>query len=162
MHEHLDSIPRRAGKWHSKHIYFPDQPDQPFVLIHRDILEAIKALWGDPALAEYLEYKPKRMFTDENKETRMYTEMWTGEWWWLVQVRLERHRIYITLTYNPGSTPAGNHNCVADCVDRQDTTYPILRRSTGISSLSHARQHPTRHSTQAIRASLHPHWLSSR
>lgn len=89
MHERLDEIPRRAGKWQSKHIYFPDKPEQPFILIHRDILEAIQALWGDPSLANHLVFKPKRMFAEANKDSksRVYTEMWTAEWWWIIQVR---------------------------------------------------------------------------
>ncbi|KIY60847.1 hypothetical protein CYLTODRAFT_324705, partial [Cylindrobasidium torrendii FP15055 ss-10] len=87
MHERLNEIPRRAGKWQSKHIYFPDKPNQPFILLHRDILEAIQALWGDPALADHLVYKPKKMFADEQKDpkSRAYTEMWTAEWWWIIQ-----------------------------------------------------------------------------
>lgn len=59
---------------------------------HRDILQAIQSLWGDPELAEHLVYKPRRMFhqpTEEGKAhgTRFYNEMWTGNWWWYVQVR---------------------------------------------------------------------------
>ncbi|THU92521.1 hypothetical protein K435DRAFT_671964, partial [Dendrothele bispora CBS 962.96] len=43
---------------------------------------------GDPAFADHLVYKPSRMFTNssKNKESRIYSEMWTGKWWWAVQV----------------------------------------------------------------------------
>ncbi|KIY60816.1 hypothetical protein CYLTODRAFT_363676, partial [Cylindrobasidium torrendii FP15055 ss-10] len=87
MHETLKEVPGRAGEWQSKHIYFPDKPDQPFILIHRDILDAIRALWGDPSLADHLVFKPKKIFADENRDpqSRAYTEMWTAEWWWIIQ-----------------------------------------------------------------------------
>lgn len=89
LHKTLDEIPLRAGEWMSKRIHFTDRPDeQPFILLHRDILDAIQALWGKPELADHIVYKPKQMFSDAEKENRLYTEMWTAEWWWLVQVSL--------------------------------------------------------------------------
>ncbi|KIY60835.1 hypothetical protein CYLTODRAFT_363653, partial [Cylindrobasidium torrendii FP15055 ss-10] len=39
VHRQLDEIPRRAGKWHVKHLTFPDREEEPFILRHRDILE---------------------------------------------------------------------------------------------------------------------------
>ncbi|KIY61165.1 hypothetical protein CYLTODRAFT_384796 [Cylindrobasidium torrendii FP15055 ss-10] len=86
LHQRLNGIPLRAGEWMSKQIYFTDKPDgEPFVLLHRDILDAIRALWGKPELADRIVFKPKQMFSDAEKENRIYTEMWTGEWWWIVQ-----------------------------------------------------------------------------
>ena len=66
LHETLDNVPRRAGTWHNKHITFPDRPDDLFTLRHRDLLEAIRSLWGDPKLAKYLVYKPRKLFTNQD------------------------------------------------------------------------------------------------
>ncbi|KIY65772.1 hypothetical protein CYLTODRAFT_52648 [Cylindrobasidium torrendii FP15055 ss-10] len=93
LHERVDAIPRRAGKWYDKHISFPDRPDEIFVLRHRDIIECIRSLWGDPELSEHIVYKPKKIFQqdpdgNDNKGSRLYNEMWTGEWWWFIQDRL--------------------------------------------------------------------------
>ncbi|KAL0063613.1 hypothetical protein AAF712_009470 [Marasmius tenuissimus] len=52
-------------------------------------LKAIKALWGDPSLAEHLVFKPSKMFSDSGKTRRNYLEMWTGKWWWAMQSRLQ-------------------------------------------------------------------------
>ncbi|KIY64660.1 hypothetical protein CYLTODRAFT_327225, partial [Cylindrobasidium torrendii FP15055 ss-10] len=81
LHRQLNSIPLRAGKWHVKHLTFPDREDEPFTLRHRDILEAVRALWGDTRLADRIVYKPSRIFTDRDKTNRIVNEMWTAEWW---------------------------------------------------------------------------------
>ncbi|KIY61666.1 hypothetical protein CYLTODRAFT_495138 [Cylindrobasidium torrendii FP15055 ss-10] len=85
VHRTLEDVPRRAGKWHIKHLTFPDREDDPFILRHRDILEAVKALWGDPKFAGRIVYRPSKVFTDRGKKHRIVNEMWTAEWWWQVQ-----------------------------------------------------------------------------
>lgn len=87
LHKRVDAIPPRAGKWHTKTLSFPDRPDDKFTFRHRDILEGIAALWGDPHFAEHLVYKPCKVFTDETKAERVFGEMWTGTLWWDIQVR---------------------------------------------------------------------------
>lgn len=91
MHKALAEVPLRAGEWKDTVIRFADRPDNPFVLRHRDTLEAVRALWGDPDLAQHIVYRPSKLFSDENKDTsdRVYSEMWTGDWWWKIQVSSE-------------------------------------------------------------------------
>ncbi|THU83763.1 hypothetical protein K435DRAFT_620854, partial [Dendrothele bispora CBS 962.96] len=85
----VDSIPERCGEWQTKRIRFQDRAgrgvDEAFTIYHRDPIKAIQALWGDPALADHLVYKPSRMFADGDQSCRIYSEMWTGKWWWAVQ-----------------------------------------------------------------------------
>lgn len=52
----------------------------------RDILECIKALYGDPELAQYMTFAPERHYTDENMDVRLYHDMHTAKWWWATQV----------------------------------------------------------------------------
>ncbi|KAL0563974.1 hypothetical protein V5O48_018083 [Marasmius crinis-equi] len=85
----VDAIPARGGSWHTKEFRFSDAPDETMSVRYRDPLEAIKALWGDPSLAEHLVYKPSKMFSDSAKTTLSYSEMWTGKWWWAMQNRLK-------------------------------------------------------------------------
>ena len=54
----------------------------------RDPLEAIRTLLGNPAHAQDIVYKPKKVFSDRTKEKRIYSEMWTGKWWHSIQVSL--------------------------------------------------------------------------
>ena len=58
----LDDIPERFGPWATKRLSFKDSPDKFFFVQHRDPIEAIRGLWGDPAFAEHLVYKPAKMF----------------------------------------------------------------------------------------------------
>ncbi|KAL0062888.1 hypothetical protein AAF712_010209 [Marasmius tenuissimus] len=69
--------------------------DETFAVRYRDPLEAIKALWGDPSLAEHLVYKLSKMFADPEKLRRAYSEMWTGKWWWAMQSQLKQREAMI-------------------------------------------------------------------
>ncbi|KAJ4479710.1 hypothetical protein C8J55DRAFT_455705 [Lentinula edodes] len=60
-------------------------------LWHRDILECIKELMGNPSFKEHQAYAPVRQFRemkDSIPYNRQYSEMWTGNWWWEVQDQL--------------------------------------------------------------------------
>jgi Plavaka transposase len=59
---------------------------ETFDLYSRDIIECIKALYGDPQHAEFLTFAPERHYNDADKTSRLYHEMHTGEWWWTTQV----------------------------------------------------------------------------
>ncbi|KAF5382238.1 hypothetical protein D9757_008922 [Collybiopsis confluens] len=76
----VDEIPDRCGPWYTKRLSFKDRPDEYFIIRHRNPLEAIKALWGDPSFAEKLVYKPAKLFrsSTQSEEERMFNEMWTG------------------------------------------------------------------------------------
>ena len=58
---------------------------------HHDIIQCIRALYGDPELAEFLVHAPEKRYTGPDKKVRIYSEMHTGRWWWTRQV---------TFTYN--------------------------------------------------------------
>lgn len=52
----------------------------------RDPLECIRELVGNPAFKECLQYAPEQLFEDMYGKKRMYSEMWTAEWWEDIQV----------------------------------------------------------------------------
>ncbi|KIK11594.1 hypothetical protein PISMIDRAFT_19393 [Pisolithus microcarpus 441] len=52
----------------------------------RDPIECVQDLMGNPAFRDAMSYVPQRAYTDANGENRIYDEMWTGNWWWDVQV----------------------------------------------------------------------------
>ena len=37
---------------------------------------------------EHLAYAPEMLFSDSDGQKRMYDEMWTGDWWWDIQVSM--------------------------------------------------------------------------
>ena len=55
----------------------------------RNPVECVKELLANPAFKKKCHYKPKRVFTNRPKTNRVYSEMWTGEWWWELQVSTE-------------------------------------------------------------------------
>ena len=52
----------------------------------RDIVECLRALWGDPEFDGDLILEPERLYADEDMTIRIYHEMNTGKWWWDTQV----------------------------------------------------------------------------
>ncbi|KAJ7501623.1 hypothetical protein B0H11DRAFT_1908057 [Mycena galericulata] len=67
-----------------------------FHLYSRDILECVRALWGDTDFAPYLFVAPEKHYIDNGKTIRMYHNMHTGKWWWATQDAVEKD--------NPGAT----------------------------------------------------------
>ncbi|KAJ7812442.1 hypothetical protein B0H14DRAFT_3752478 [Mycena olivaceomarginata] len=61
-----------------------------FHLYSRDILECVRALWGDTEFAPYLFVAPERHYIDKDKTVRMYHNMHTGKWWWSTQDAVEK------------------------------------------------------------------------
>ncbi|KAG0692585.1 hypothetical protein DFH29DRAFT_985732 [Suillus ampliporus] len=59
---------------------------EAFDVYFRDIIECVKALFGDPELASYLMFAPERHYSDEDKTQRLYHDMHTGQWWWHTQI----------------------------------------------------------------------------
>ena len=64
--------------------------DEVCELYFRNILQCIRALFGDPDFAPYLMFAPERHYTNEDRQERMYHDMHTGSWWWFTQVRERR------------------------------------------------------------------------
>ncbi|KAI0065024.1 hypothetical protein BV25DRAFT_1869164 [Artomyces pyxidatus] len=62
---------------------------ETFEFYHRDPLECIKALYGDPTFAPHLAFAPQRHYEDEDQTIRIYNEMHTGKWWWRTQSAVE-------------------------------------------------------------------------
>ena len=81
----VDTIPDRAP-WRTMSIAFPDRPEEKHLVRYRDIIEAIKALLGNPSYAKRIVWRPRRVFTDASKTKRVFSEMWTGLWWNELQV----------------------------------------------------------------------------
>ncbi|KAF7336396.1 hypothetical protein MVEN_02188200 [Mycena venus] len=61
-----------------------------FHLYSRDILECVRALFGDSDFAPYLFVVPGKHYVDKGKTVRMYHNMHTGKWWWATQEAVEK------------------------------------------------------------------------
>ncbi|KAJ7334948.1 hypothetical protein DFH08DRAFT_916210 [Mycena albidolilacea] len=89
LHQIIDQIPERAV-WATKTRSFPDCPDEKYTIRHRDPLEAIRSLLGNPAHAKDIVYVPKQIFSSNKKDNRVFNEMWTGQWWAAAQSKIPK------------------------------------------------------------------------
>ncbi|KAJ3512046.1 hypothetical protein NMY22_g15452 [Coprinellus aureogranulatus] len=91
LHQIVDAQPDKAGEWTTDQLNFPDDPTMTFTIRHRPILKAIESIFKNPDLASHLVYKPSKVYSDDSKENRIYSEMWTAKWWHVVQSQLPAH-----------------------------------------------------------------------
>ncbi|KAF8816261.1 hypothetical protein BYT27DRAFT_7221500 [Phlegmacium glaucopus] len=61
----------------------------------RDIIECLRALWGDPDFEGDLILEPERLYADQDMTIRIYHEMNTGKWWWDTQATTRNKNITI-------------------------------------------------------------------
>ncbi|KAH8984959.1 hypothetical protein EDB86DRAFT_3066087 [Lactarius hatsudake] len=55
----------------------------------REVIPCIRALFGDPRYSGQLVFAPERHYRDVGHTTQVFSEMYTGKWWWSVQQSLE-------------------------------------------------------------------------
>ena len=62
------------------------QSGEAVELFSRDIIECLRALWGDPEFSKDLIFEPERLYADEDMTIQNFHDMNTGNWWWDTQV----------------------------------------------------------------------------
>ncbi|KAJ8695792.1 hypothetical protein PTI98_005719 [Pleurotus ostreatus] len=90
IHKTLDDIPERSGRWKAKILRYPDRPNEKFIIRYRNPIEVIKSLWADPSLSNDLVFAPCKVYSNMSRKERVYSEMWTGNWWNTLQGKLAK------------------------------------------------------------------------
>jgi hypothetical protein len=49
-------------------------------------VDVVHEIMGNEGLWDSMNYIPIRIFADDTCKEQIYNEMWTGEWWWEIQV----------------------------------------------------------------------------
>ncbi|KAG8705734.1 hypothetical protein FRC08_001491 [Ceratobasidium sp. 394] len=62
--------------------------ERDHVLYKRAVVDVIRELIGNPAFKHIMRYGPERHWTNGVRQSRVYGEMWTGNWWWRQQTFL--------------------------------------------------------------------------
>ncbi|KAJ7805230.1 hypothetical protein B0H14DRAFT_3091624 [Mycena olivaceomarginata] len=83
----IDELPTARPKFERSEVVVNGEV---YHLYSRDILECVRALWGDTDFAPYLFVAPERHYIDKDKTIRMYHNMHTGKWWWSTQAAVEQ------------------------------------------------------------------------
>ena len=61
---------------------------EAFEVFYCDVIDCVKALFGDPEFAPLLLLAPERHYADADETVQVYFDMHTGKWWWATQVRV--------------------------------------------------------------------------
>lgn len=69
------------------------------ILYKRSVIDVIRDLVGNPAFKQFMRYVPERHWTTRAQQSRIYGEMWTGDWWWRRQVCYFWNRVIQILTF---------------------------------------------------------------
>ncbi|KAG8914615.1 hypothetical protein FRC02_004895 [Tulasnella sp. 418] len=62
-----------------------ENSDEEYDVYYRNPLDCIKGLYGNPAFADKMVFAPERHWTDSERKSRIYNEMYAGDWWWRKQ-----------------------------------------------------------------------------
>ena len=52
----------------------------------RDPIQSVQELIDNPVFRDHISYVPQKVFTTKSGTMRIYNEVWTGDWWWTMQV----------------------------------------------------------------------------
>lgn len=85
----VDSLERRPD-W-SEEVVNVTTPEgsESFVVHKRNLVDIVQHLLGLVRLREHMRYGPEQhtTVTIDGRRVRVYSKMWTGKWWWRMQVR---------------------------------------------------------------------------
>lgn len=68
------------------HLSFSNDPSMTFTIHHCDVLKAIESIFTNPELGPHLVYKPSKVYSNNSKSNRIFSEMWAAKWWHVLQV----------------------------------------------------------------------------
>ncbi|KAG9084408.1 hypothetical protein FRC06_004093 [Ceratobasidium sp. 370] len=89
FYESVDALPH-GPDWHRETLtVHGDEESEILDLWKRDTLEVVRQLLSDPRFRDHICYAPERHTNTEGQ--RVYSETWTGEWWWRIQNLLGEH-----------------------------------------------------------------------
>ncbi|KZO92696.1 hypothetical protein CALVIDRAFT_487172 [Calocera viscosa TUFC12733] len=104
-----NELPVKSLKWYRTELRLQDTQETA-VLWHRNVMEAIQLLYGDPRFSKDMKFAPEKQYIDELKEYRLLSEMWTGNWWWRLQTRLPAGATIIPLILGSDKTLLTQHS----------------------------------------------------
>ena len=130
MLKQVDMIPERCGQWYFKRLSFKDRPNEHFVIHHRNPIEVIKGLWGDPAFSKDLVHKPAKLFRGsvQTEAERIFLEMWTAGFWNAAQVFTSFSTSFMNPICHTGINSYRRDNCSSYHCLQQDSIDPIFRQ----------------------------------
>ncbi|KAF9533674.1 hypothetical protein CPB83DRAFT_890141 [Crepidotus variabilis] len=112
---------------------------ESFELFGRDIVECLRALWGNPEFLPYLVFEAKHHYVDEDQTIWLFHDTHTGRWWWDTQRRVERKIKKTGITIVPIILSSDKTQLT---VFRDKLAYPVYLTIGNL--LKHVRRKPSR------------------
>ncbi|KAG9079187.1 hypothetical protein FRC06_007892, partial [Ceratobasidium sp. 370] len=82
----VDKLPH-GPPWKAVTLNVPVGDEERVVVVYvRDIIGVLRELLGNPRFKRYMRYAPERHWTSKARRKRVFGEMWTGDWWWTMQM----------------------------------------------------------------------------
>lgn len=82
----IDKLPH-GPEWVAQDIEIGEGDNTRYVtMFKRDVVEVVRELMGNPRFKECMRYTPEQHWTSDTRTHRVYSELWTGNWWWRMQV----------------------------------------------------------------------------
>ena len=81
-------------------------------------MEIVEELIGNPKFCKVMKYAPERVYADKEGNVQVINEMWTGSWWWEIQVSMHRKvaKSSSKLTNTLESSSKRNYNHTSDYI----------------------------------------------
>ncbi|KIO19455.1 hypothetical protein M407DRAFT_11379 [Tulasnella calospora MUT 4182] len=104
----------------------------------RDPVECVRDLMGKVTLRNAMNYRPMKVYTGEDRKTRIFEEMWTGEWWWDIQDKLPKGATVAPIILASDKTQLSTFG-------GDKTAYPVYLTIGNIAK--HVRRQPSQRAT---------------
>ena len=81
----IASLPKQ-GEWTTCSMLLSEDSTVQHQIYYRNPVNVIQALWSNPIYSNQMTFAPQKMWSSSERISRLYNEMWTGDWWWKIQV----------------------------------------------------------------------------
>ena len=81
----ISNLPKQ-GEWQTCTMALSEDPGVQHQIYYQNPIDVIKSLWSNPTYANQMVFAPQKVWISSDKTSRLYNEMWTGDWWWKIQV----------------------------------------------------------------------------
>ena len=117
---------------------------ESFDFYFREVIPSLRALFGDPRFSKHLAFAPEHHYQDASHTTQVFSEMYTGKWWWSVQVHpLMTYILSQLLTLSsgkPGVTQTRRDSRASHHLNGQDPAHSLSIEER-LPNLLNNRQH---------------------
>ena len=81
----IEQLPK-LGEWQEQTLVLVEDPSVEHKIHYCNPLELIQGLWSNPTYVDNMVFAPRKAWSCHKRNSRLYNEMWTGDWWWNTQV----------------------------------------------------------------------------